>query len=134
MSSGHALIRVRVGDQVKSLIGLFSRLRSGEWRGRTFRTNTVPVIQVLGGPATVSLSARILDAEGFGVMAVVAAVSGIIDGLMATRGVNAATTFATRCRAEGTTCIFRFALAIFPALVLIVSGLLNGRGVSCKNS
>lgn len=42
-------------------------------------------------------------------MAVVA-VSGIIDGLTATRGVNAATTFVTRGRPEETPCSFRFAL------------------------
>jgi len=131
MSGGHALIRVRVGDRVKSLATLSASER--RVARQTFRTNTVPVIQVSGGPATVSPSARILDAEGFGVVAIVA-VSGIIDGLTATRGVNAVTTFVTRGRTEETTCTFRFALAIFPALVLIVSGTLNGRGVLCKNS
>lgn len=46
MSGGHALIRVRVGDRVKSLATLSASERRVVLQ--TFRTNTVPVIQVPG--------------------------------------------------------------------------------------
>lgn len=92
---------------------------------QTLWTSAVPAVQVLGGLATVSLSAQILGAEGFGVLAVVAAVSGLVYGVAAGRGRGGATvtTFVTRYRAEGCSaeaaCILRFALVVSLALAFI---------------
>lgn len=92
---------------------------------QTLWTSTMLAVQVLGGVATVALSARILGAEGFGVLAVVAAVSGLVYGLAAMRGRGAdtVTTFVTRCRADGRSAeakrILRFALAVSLTLACI---------------
>ena len=80
-------------------------------------------VEVLTGLATVSLTARILGVEGLGVLAVIAAVAGLIYGFAAMPGGSVVTTFVTRAVAEGrpaeAASIFRFALAASLGLALI---------------
>ena len=80
-------------------------------------------VEVLTGLATVSLTARILGVEGLGVLAVIAAVAGLVYGFAAMPGGVVVTTFVTRAVAEGrpaeAASVFRFALAASLGLALI---------------
>ena len=58
-------------------------------------------VEVLRGLAQISITARILGPEGFGALAVIAAVSTLIHGLVALPGGDTVTTFVTRSVTEG---------------------------------
>lgn len=84
--------------------------------------NATWTIRILGGIATMSLTARIIGVEGLGVLAAVAAVSAFIYGLTDIRNDVALITFVSQRLAEGrsedATRIFRFALSTSLALAL----------------
>ena len=88
----------------------------------------VMIIQVLGGIVQVSLSARILGPEGYGVLAVIIASTTLIYGLLSIPGGDSVTTFATRGVAEGrpeeAARILRFALAVSLGLSLVAYALI----------
>lgn len=87
-------------------------------------------VQLLGGLAQVSLSARILGTEGFGVLAVIMAVTALIHGLLSLPGGDTVTTFATRAVAEGraeeAARILRFSLVASFGLSLVAYALIAG--------
>ena len=87
-------------------------------------------VQLLGGLAQVSLSARILGPEGFGVLAVIMAVTTLIHGLLSLPGGDTVTTFATRAVAEGraeeASRILRFSLVASFGLSLVAYALIAG--------
>lgn len=97
-------------------------------------------VQILGGLAQVSLSARTLGPEGFGILAVIIAVTSLIHGVLSAPGGNAVTAFVTREVTQGrpdkASRILRFTLAVsfglsliayavIAALALTASGLLG---------
>ena len=83
----------------------------------------IMVVQLLGGLAQISLSARILGPEGFGVLAIIIAAASIVHGLIAMPGGEAVTTFVTRSvtagRPEEAARILRFTLAVSLGLSLV---------------
>ncbi len=83
----------------------------------------IMVVQLLGGLAQISLSARILGPEGFGVLAIIIAAASIVHGLIAMPGGDAVTTFVTRSvtagRPEEAARILRFTLAVSLGLSLV---------------
>ena len=92
------------------------------WMGAT------TAVEVLGGLAQVFISVRILGPEGYGVLAVIIAVTSLIHGLLAVPGGDAVTTFGTRGtvqrRPEEASRILRFALAISLGTALIAYALI----------
>lgn len=87
-------------------------------------------VQLLSGLAQVSLSARILGPEGFGILAVIMAVTALIHGLLSLPGDDTVTTFATRAVAEGraeeASRILRFTLVVSFGLSLMAYALIAG--------
>lgn len=87
-------------------------------------------VQFLGGLVQVSLSARILGPEGFGVLAVIMAITALIHGLLSMPGGDTVTTFATRAVAEGraeeASRILRFSLVASFGLSLVAYALIAG--------
>ena len=90
---------------------------------QTLWMGAITAVQVLGGLAHVSISARILGPEGFGILAVIMASAALIFGLTALPGGSAVTTFVTRGLAEGrpeeASRILRFALVVSIGLSLV---------------
>ena len=62
---------------------------------------SITAVEVVRGLAQVSITARILGPEGFGALAVIAAVSAMIHGLVGLPGGDTVTTFVTRSVTEG---------------------------------
>ncbi len=95
---------------------------------QTLWMGALTAVQFLGGLAQVSISARILGPEGFGVLAVIVAVTTLIYGLLALPGGEAVTTFVTRSVAQGrpedASRILRFTLAVSLGLSLIAYALI----------
>ncbi len=95
---------------------------------QTLWMGTITAVQLLGGLAQVSISARILGPEGYGVLAVIMAVTLLIYGLLAMPGGEAVTAFVTRGVAEGrageASSVLRFLLAVSLGLSLIAYALL----------
>ncbi len=85
--------------------------------------NGALVIEFLSGAAQLVIAARMLGPEGFGALAVIAAVATLIHGLAAAPGGDAVATFATRGAAEGrpeeAASVLRFTLAASLALSLV---------------
>ena len=83
---------------------------------QTFWMGAIMVVQILGGLAQVSLSARILGPEGFGILAVIIASTSLIHGVLSAPGGDAVTAFVTRGVTEGrpeeAARILRFTLAV----------------------
>ena len=107
---------------------------------QSFWTNANFAVNMVGGMASASLCARILGLKGFGVLAVIAAGTGLIYGLAAIGDTGVVTTFVTRgtvqARSDEAARVFRFALAVALGTALIayaviavfvftVKGLLN---------
>ena len=90
----------------------------------------ITVVQLLGGLAQLTLSARILGPEGFGVLAVIIAVAALIHVLLAVPGGEAVTTFVTRAVAEErpqeASRILRFTMAVSLGLSLIAYAVIAG--------
>ena len=84
-------------------------VRQTSWMG------AITAVRLLGGLAQLTIAARILGPEGFGVLAVIIAVAALIHGLLAAPGGEAVTTFVTRALAEERTQeasrIVRFTMA-----------------------
>lgn len=95
---------------------------------QTFWMGAITVVQLLGGLAQMSISARILGPEGYGALAVIMAVTLLIHGLLAIPGGEAVTAFVTRSVAEGrpeeASRVLRFALAVSLGLSLIAYALI----------
>ena len=90
---------------------------------QTFWMGAITAAQLLGGLAQLTLSARILGPEGFGVLAIIIAVAMLIHGLLATPGGETVTTFITRAvveeRPREASRILRFTMAVSLGLSLI---------------
>ena len=83
----------------------------------------ITAVHILGGLVQLTLSARILGPEGFGVLAAVIAVTALIHGLLAVPGGEAVTTFVTRAvaadRPQEASRILRFTMAASLGLSLV---------------
>lgn len=105
-----------------SLIARFLPASDRRAARQTLWMGGITAVQILGGLAQVSISARILGPEGFGVLAVIMAATALIFGLMALPGGSAVTTFVTRGLAEGrpdeASSILRFAMVVSLGLSL----------------
>ncbi len=90
---------------------------------QTLWLGAIMAVQLLSGLAQVSISARILGPEGFGVLAVIISVTSLVHALASVPGGNAVTTFVTRSVAEGrpeeASRILRFTLAVSLGLSLV---------------
>ena len=90
---------------------------------QTLQMGAITAVQLLGGLAQLTLSARILGPEGFGILAVIIAVAALIHGLLAVPGGEAVTTFVTRAvseeRPHEASRILRFTMATSLGLSLI---------------
>ena len=88
----------------------------------------IMALQVLGGLAQVVISTRILGPEGYGVLAVIVAVTMLTHGLLSAPGGEAITAFVTRAAAagQGDTAgrILRFTLAASLGLALAAYGVI----------
>ena len=90
---------------------------------QTLWIGAIIAVQLLGGLVQLTISARILGPEGYGVLAIITAVTLLIYGLLAIPGGEAVTAFVTRGVAEGrpeeASRILRFVLALSFGLSLI---------------
>lgn len=88
--------------------------------------------QTLGGLIQVYLSVRILGMEGFGVLAIIMAVTGLVHGLIAISGDDIVTAMANRAVSEGkpdeASSILRFTVVFSIALSLIAYFIIIGLG------
>ncbi len=95
---------------------------------QTLWMGAILVVQTLGSLAQVSLSARTLGLEGFGVLSIIIAVTSLIHGLVSIPGGSAVTTFVTGSVAEGrpeeASRILRFTLAVSAGLSLVAYALI----------
>ena len=96
------------------------------WMGAILSTQT------LGGLIQVYLSVRILGMEGFGVLAIIIAVTGLVHGLIAISGDDIVTAMANRAVSEGkpdeASSILRFTVVFSIALSLIAYCIIIGLG------
>ena len=97
------------------------------WMGAILGTQT------LGGLLQVYLSVSILGVEGFGILAIIIAVTGLVHGLIAISGDDVVTSMANRAVAEGkpdqASSILRFTMVFSIALSLIAYTIVIGLGV-----
>ena len=123
MSLRQALVRLVPGGRAQSLLARAFPAAERRVARQSFWMGAMLVVHALGGLATMSLTARILGAEGLGVLAVIAAVTGLVYGLTSIPGASVVTTFVTRAMAEGRpeegARVFRFALAASQGMALI---------------
>ena len=109
--------------------GLAELLPASDQRAarQTLQMGAITALQILGGLAQLTISARILGPEGFGILAVIIALAALIHGLFAVHGGDAITTFVTRAVAEErpqeASCILRFTIALSLGLSLIAYAL-----------
>ncbi len=110
---------------------LIARLLSASDRRAARQTlwmGAITTVRILSGLAQVSISARILGPEGYGVLAVIFAVTWLIYGLLEIPGGEAITTFVTRAVAEErpkeASRVVRFTLAVSLGLSLIAYALI----------
>ncbi len=89
-------------------------------------------IQTIGGLLQVYLSVRILSIEGFGILAIIMAVTGLVHGLIAISGDDIVTSMANKAVAEGksdqASSILRFTMVFSIALSLIAYTIIIGLG------
>ena len=133
--------RVAVGacaTAVKSRLGSFLPESDRRVARQTFWMGAITAATALGGLVQIYFSARILGPEGFGILAVISAVTGLVQLLLSMPGGDAVTTFVTRSLLEGrrdeAERILRFALATSQGLSLaawiVIAGLaLTMRGL-----
>ena len=102
--------------QVKAL--LTPTLNKSEKRvaRQTFWMGAATGIQLLAGLATVSITARVLGPDGYGVLAVIMSATGLIHGIVSLPGGDAVIAFVSKSVAEGrgdqAAAIVHFALAV----------------------
>ena len=87
--------------RVRSLAARVSSPSDRRVARQTFWMGSMTAVEVVRGLAQVSITARILGPEGFGALAVIAAVSAMIHGLVGLPGGDTVTTFVTRSVTEG---------------------------------
>ena len=110
-------------SRVRSLIA--RALSPSDWSvaRQTGWLGAMTAVQLLGGLLQVATTTRVLGAEGYGVLAVIIALTSLIYGLLAMPGSDIVTTFVTRGLAEGrpeeASRILRFALAVSLGLSLV---------------
>ena len=116
------MIYGRAKNRAKTLIARAITASERRLARQAIWMNATWSIRILGGIATMSLTARIIGVEGLGVLAAVAAVSAFIYGLTDIRNGVALITFVSQRLAEGrakdAARIFRFVLATSLALAL----------------
>ncbi len=110
-------IRSRVQPaQVKAL--LTRHLNTSERRvaRQTFWTGATTAIRLASGLATVSITARVLGPDGYGVLAVIMSATGLIHGIVSLPGGDAVIAFVSKSVAEGrgdrAAAVVHFALAV----------------------
>lgn len=114
------------------LTSLFDGLHESDRRvaRQTFWMGTMTAATVVGGVVQTFFSARILGPEGFGVLAVIAAVTGLVQLALSMPGGDTVTTFVTRAALEGrrdeAERILRFALAVSQSLSLAAWAIIAG--------
>ncbi len=90
---------------------------------QTFWMGAATGIQLLAGLATVSITARVLGPDGYGVLAVIMSATGLIHGIVSLPGGDAVIAFVSKSVAEGrgdqATAIVHFALAVSFGMSLI---------------
>ena len=102
--------------QVKAL--LTPTLNKSEKRvaRQTFWMGAATGIQLLAGLATVSITARVLGPDGYGVLAVIMSATGLVHGIVSLPGGDAVIAFVSKSVAEGrgnqAAAIVHFALAV----------------------
>lgn len=83
---------------------------------QTFWMGTTSVIRLASGLLTVSITARVLGPDGYGVLAVIMSATSLIHGIVSLPGGDAIITFVSKSVAEGrgdqTTAIVHFTLAV----------------------
>ena len=83
---------------------------------QTFWMGAATGIQLLAGLATVSITARVLGPDGYGVLAVIMSATGLIHGIVSLPGGDAVIAFVSKSVAEGrgkqAAAIVHFALAV----------------------
>ncbi len=113
-----------IGALGSRLTSLFDGLHESDRRvaRQTFWMGTMTAATVVGGVVQTFFSARILGPEGFGILAVIAAVTGLVQLVLSVPGGDTVTTFVTRslvadrpAEAERT---LRFALVVSQGLSL----------------
>lgn len=116
------MIYGRAKNRAKSLIARAITASERRLARQAIWMNITWAIRILGGIATMSLTARIIGVEGLGILATIAAVSAFIYGLTDIRNGVALITFVSQHlaagRVEDATGIFRFVLATSLALAL----------------
>lgn len=110
-------------NRAKSLIAQALNASERRLARQVIWLNAAWAIRILGGIATMSITARIIGVEGLGILATAAAVSVFIYGLMDMRNGLALTTFASQRLAQGRPAaaarVFRFVLIVSLALSLV---------------
>ena len=90
---------------------------------QTFWMGAATGIQLLAGLATVSITARVLGPDGYGVLAVIMSATSLIHGIVSLPGGDAVIAFVSKSVAEGrsdqATAIVHFALAVSFGMSLI---------------
>ena len=92
--------RVVMG-RVRSLAARVSSPSDRRVARQTFWMGSMTAVEVVRGLVQVSITARILGPEGFGALAIIAAVCALTHGLVALPGGDTVTTFVTRSVTEG---------------------------------
>ena len=104
---------------------------------QTLWIGAIIAVQLLGGLVQLTISARILGPEGYGVLAIITAVTLLIYGLLAIPGGEAVTAFVTRGVAEGrpeeASRILRFVLALSFGLSLIAYAIIAALAVTASS-
>ena len=94
------LVQAAMG-RLKAMVRRVSSPSDRRVARQTFWMGSITAVEVVRGLAQVSITARILGPEGFGALAVIAAVSTLVHGLIALPGGDTVTTFVTRSVTEG---------------------------------
>ena len=127
------------GVLASRLRSLASRLHDSDRRvaRQTFWMGAMTATTVLGGLVQTFFSARILGPEGFGVLAVIAAFTGLVQLVLSTPGGDTVTTFVTRAVVDGrrneAERILRFALALSQGLSLVAWTVIASLAVAARD-
>ena len=133
------LARNAVGTLAKRVKALTGRLQEPDRRvaRQTLWMGAMTVATGLGGVVQTYFSARILGPEGFGVLAIITAASGLTHLLLTMPGGDTVTTFVTRSILEGrrdeAERILRFALVASQGLSLAAWAVIAGLAVTARD-
>ncbi|MYK89182.1 MAG: lipopolysaccharide biosynthesis protein [Acidobacteria bacterium] len=124
-----------LANRLRSLAG---HLHDSDRRvaSQTFWMGAMTATTVMGGLVQTFFSARILGPEGFGVLAVIVAVAGLVQLILSVPGGDTVTTFVTRAVLEGrrdeAESILRFALIVSQGLSLAACGIIAGLAITAE--